>query len=224
MESEVLSIQNLSASLQPMWKVGKIPSKRVFDVLFSLGILVIFSPLFVSIALAVKLTSAGGAMYVQHRLGKGGKIFKCYKFRTMYCNAEKYLPMLLARHPHLDHEWARYQKLHDDPRISPIGKWLRRTSLDELPQFWNVLRGDLSVVGPRPYMVCQRRQIGSRASFILSVRPGITGLWQTSGRNKTTFTKRLELDAVYVRQRTFWFDMKLILKTIPRVLFCTDAY
>ncbi len=223
MESEVLPFQRVSHK-HAIWKIRRTPSKRMFDLLFSISVLFLLAPAFVGIALAIRFSSGGKAIYMQTRVGRGGKVFKCYKFRTMYPDAQRSLPDLLSQNPRLKDEWKMHQKLRDDPRIFPIGKWLRRTSLDELPQFWNVLRGDLSVVGPRPYMVYQKRQMGFLASTILSVRPGITGLWQTSGRNRTTFEERIALDAAYVGRRSLWLDLKLILKTIPKVLFPTDAY
>lgn len=222
MESEILSFQGISQR-KAVRKIEHLPSKRIFDVMFSLVILLLFSPVFAAIALAIRLSTGEGAMYVQLRLGRGGRVFKCYKFRTMYHDADRRLPELLEQNPHLRQEWATHQKLQDDPRVFPVGKWLRRTSLDELPQFWNVMKGDLSVVGPRPYMVYQKRQMGAHASTILSVRPGITGLWQTSGRSRTSFAQRIALDAAYVARRSFWLDLKLILKTIPQVFFSTDA-
>ena len=206
------------------WTIQHIPSKRVFDLLFSISILFLLAPAFLSVALAIRISSGRNAIYVQTRVGRGGKVFKCYKFRTMHSDAQRKLPGLLSQNPTLRDEWETHQKLRDDPRIFPVGKWLRRYSIDELPQFWNVVKGDLSVVGPRPYMVYQKRQMGTSASIILSVRPGITGLWQTSGRNKTTFAERIALDTAYVTRRTLWLDLKLILKTIPKVFFPTDAY
>lgn len=222
MESEILPFQRV-AGRAAVWKIESIPSKRMFDVLFSLGVLIMLAPLFACIALAIWLSSGGSAIYVQKRVGRGGRVFKCYKFRTMYLDADRRLPELLSQNPRLRHEWTTHQKLQDDPRVFPVGRWLRRTSLDELPQFWNVVKGDLSVVGPRPYMVYQKRQMGSLAPIILSLRPGVTGLWQTSGRSRTTFTQRIALDAAYVGRRTFWLDLKLILKTIPQVFFSIDA-
>ena len=223
MESDVLFSQRI-AQQDATWTIKRIPSKRIIDLIFSFFVLFLLAPAFLGIALAIRSSSGGKAIYVQTRLGRGGRVFKCYKFRTMYPDAQRRLPDLLSQNPGLRHEWKTHQKLRDDPRIFPIGKWLRRSSLDELPQFWNVIKGDLSVVGPRPYMVYQKRQLGFLASTILSVRPGITGLWQTSGRNSTTFEERIALDAAYVGRRSLWLDIKLILKTIPKVLFPTDAY
>jgi exopolysaccharide production protein ExoY len=198
--------------------------KRLFDLSFSLTLLLFLSPLFLGIALAIRLSSRGRAIYVQPRLGKGGRVFKCYKFRTMHVDAERRLREILAKNSLLREEWLENQKLKNDPRIFFLGKWLRRTSLDELPQFWNGVKGDLSIVGPRPYMLCQKQVLGSLAPKILSVRPGITGLWQTSGRNGTTFQERIALDAKYIDKHSFHFDLLLILKTIPQILFLKDAY
>lgn len=221
MESGVLPFQRL-AQRTAIGKIQHIPSKRVFDVVFSLGALLVLAPVFAGIILGIWLSSGKGALYVQTRLGRGGKPFKCYKFRTMHLDAQRHLSQLL-QNPRLRQEWETHQKLQDDPRVFPIGKWLRRTSLDELPQFWNVVKGDLSVVGPRPYMIYQKRHMGPAARTILSVRPGITGLWQTSGRSKTTFEQRIALDAAYVIRRSFWLDLKLIIKTIPQIFFPSNA-
>lgn len=205
-------------------KIQKNVAKRVFDLCFSLVLLLLLSPLFVSLAVAIRLSSHGRALYVQPRLGRGGKVFKCYKFRTMYLDADKRLDEILSSNPPLKKEWTQNQKLKNDPRIFSLGKWLRRTSLDELPQFWNVVKGDLSVVGPRPYMIFQRKDLGPLASKILSVRPGITGLWQTSGRSHKTYHERILLDAQYIEKRSFSYDLILILKTIPLIIFPKDAY
>lgn len=197
--------------------------KRLFDIVFSSSVCILFSPLFCFIWLGVRLSSPGKAIYAQERLGQHGNVFKCFKFRTMSSNAEQSLETLLERFPYLKKEWQQKQKLSNDPRVFRFGKFLRKTSLDELPQFWNVLKGDLSVVGPRPYMVNQLKEIGPYAEQILSTRPGITGIWQTSGRSSTTFRKRIILDAEYVHKQSFWLDCFLILKTLPVVLFSKNA-
>lgn len=197
--------------------------KRTFDILFSILILFILSPVFALIWIGIRCSSSGKVIYSQERIGLEGKTFNCYKFRTMYLGADSSLKEILLKNPSLKEEWERNQKLRHDPRIFPLGKWLRKTSLDELPQFFNVIKGDLSIVGPRPYMVCQRKELGPSAYKILSVRPGITGLWQTSGRSRTTFQERIALDAEYIDRQTLGFDLLLILKTIPLVLFTRDA-
>lgn len=216
MESEVIKTLSLK-------KGGSLKLKRLFDMAFSLGVLILLAPLYLVIALLIKFFSPGNAIFAQDRLGVRGKVFKCYKFRTMHIDAEKHLKALLNANPLLKKEWEEKQKLKNDPRIFPFGKFLRKTSLDELPQFWNVLKGDLSVVGPRPYIIDQKAELGSYAYKILSIRPGITGIWQTSGRSRTTFQQRIELDASYVDKKSFWFDLYLIIKTIPSMIFTKNA-
>lgn len=198
--------------------------KRFFDIFFSGSILLLFSPLFLLIMGAIKLASPGAIFFSQTRLGLKGKEFTCYKFRTMQQEAEKKLQFILDTNPLLFAEWTLNQKLKRDPRIFRLGSLLRKFSLDEFPQFWNVLKGDLSIVGPRPYMLEQQKELGIHRSLILSVRPGLTGLWQTSGRSHTSFERRVELDAEYVRRKSFWLDLYLIAKTIPQLLFSHDAY
>lgn len=214
MESKVLPLT---------WNVQHKFAKRLFDVSFSLLVMLLFLPFFLLIASLILICSPGPVFYIQIRLGRGGKPFKCYKFRTMHLNADRRLQEILQKNPLLRAEWEKNQKLKFDPRIFPFGRFLRKTSLDELPQFWNTLKGDLSVVGPRPYMVAQRKELGPLAYKILSMRPGITGLWQTSGRSKTTFRERISLDAQYVDKQSFWYDVWLILKTIPEILFSKNA-
>ena len=160
-------------------------AKRVFDVIFSASVLFFLSPIYLFIATIIRLASPGKVIYSQLRLGQGGRFFRCYKFRTMHSDADLRLAALLSSNNALKQEWERKQKLKNDPRVFRFGSWLRKYSLDELPQFWNVLKGDLSVVGPRPYMVSQKNMLGLYTKKILSVRPGITGIWQTSGRSST---------------------------------------
>ncbi len=198
-------------------------TKRVFDILISSAALLALLPLFVIVALAICLQSPGHILYVQPRLGQGNRIFKCYKFRTMLPGSEKRLEELLALNPRLRIEWERKQKLQRDPRVFPVGRVLRKLSLDELPQLWNVLLGDLSLVGPRPYMLDQLSRLGPYASKILSIRPGLTGLWQTSGRSRTSFQRRVALDAEYVDKNSFWFDLRILFRTIPEILFPKNA-
>jgi exopolysaccharide production protein ExoY len=199
--------------------------KRLFDIVFSFAVLICGFPLFLCISLAILLTSKGNVIFAQERVGRGGKSFKFYKFRTMIGSAEQELSEILASNPALQSEWDISQKLKNDPRITKIGSFLRKTSLDELPQFWNVLIGDLSVVGPRPFLKEQVEQhLGEKAAKILSVRPGLTGIWQTSGRNHTTFLQRITMEEMYVEQTSFLLDLKLILKTIPCVVLGKGAY
>ena len=199
--------------------------KRLFDLIFTVTILTIFSPLFFLIALLIKCTSKGPILYKQKRLGQYGHPIFCYKFRSMHENAEQKLALLLASDPKLQEEWTTYYKLKVDPRITSLGRFLRKTSLDELPQFFNVLKGDLSVVGPRPVTSHEiTTYYKDKASLILSVRPGITGLWQTSGRSLLSFEERIVLEEKYVKERSFFLDLKLIAKTIPAMICPNDAY
>jgi exopolysaccharide production protein ExoY len=211
--------------LKKPFKVKHIPIKRTFDILFSLLILVFLLPFFLIMLLAIRLTSKGKAIYSHERIGRGGKPFNCYKFRTMYRNADQRLQEILESDPQLREEWQKSFKLKNDPRITPIGKILRKTSFDELPQFWNVLKGDLSIVGPRPVVKEEINQyFGVKAYKILSVRPGITGLWQVSGRSDTSYETRIHLDEKYVDNHSLLLDLKLVLKTIPCMVRSKGAY
>lgn len=199
--------------------------KRTFDILFSLFVLVITAPMLLLIALSIRFFSKGKVVYAHERIGRGGKTFRCLKFRTMYADADQRLIEILANNPEMRKEWEQNHKLKNDPRVTPIGKFLRKTSLDEFPQFFNVLRGDLSVVGPRPVVRSEiQNHIGSKASTILSVRPGITGLWQVSGRSDTSYATRIKLDEKYIQEQSLLLDLKLILKTIPCMVWSKGAY
>lgn len=199
--------------------------KRGFDILFSLFILVLFSPLFILIGLGIYFTSKGPIIYGHTRVGLHGRLFKCYKFRTMYLDAECKLEALLKNDNKLQEEWKNHFKLKNDPRVTKIGGFLRKTSLDELPQFWNVILGHLSVVGPRPVSPEEiKLYYKGKASKILSIRPGITGLWQISGRSSLHYHKRVVLDVYYTDTHHFWMDLKLIIKTVPSILFRKGAF
>ena len=209
------------------------PFKRAFDLAFSLTMLTLSLPVMVLLIVLISLTSKGPVFYKSVRLGRGGKVIYCWKFRSMYCDAEERLNSLLSSDPAIRHEWNRYQKLKNDPRITPIGRFLRQTSLDEWPQFWNVLKGDLSVVGPRPPTLLGpqefffeeiRKWYGPSTNTILSVRPGLTGVWQISGRSKIPFEERIRIEEQYAKTRTFLKDLLLIAKTIPALLFSRGAY
>lgn len=206
-------------------KIRHIPTKRLFDILFSLFALFLLMPLFFMIALAIRFTSRGKSVYSHQRVGRGGKSFRCYKFRTMYIDADTRLKEILAHQPAMREEWEKNHKLKNDPRVTLVGAFLRKTSLDELPQFWNVLMGDLSIVGPRPVVQAEIKKFyGAKAVHVLSIRPGITGLWQVSGRSNTSYETRIKLDEEYIATQSMWLDFKLILKTIPSVLFRKGAY
>lgn len=194
-------------------------AKRLFDILFSLSVLIIFSPLYLLLALLIKLSSPGPIFYVQKRVGNNYKPFGCIKFRTMVVNADQVLQEMMEKSPHLRQEFADNFKLKNDPRITWIGQFLRITSFDEFPQFWNVLKGDMSVVGPRPLVPEELFMYGRHIDKILTIRPGITGLWQVSGRNDIPYERRVKIDVHYVNSRNFWLDLWIIIKTIGVVLF-----
>lgn len=202
------------------------PLKRGFDILFSLLVLIALFPFLLTIAAAIRLLSKGPVIFSHERIGRRGIPFHCYKFRTMYCDAEERLKKLLKESPDLNREWQERRKLKNDPRVIPyIGLFLRKTSLDEFPQFWNVLKGDLSVVGPRPVVAEEVLQhYGDKAQSILSIRPGLTCLWQVSGRSNTDYTTRIKLDELYVQKRSFRFDLILIMQTIRCLMTMRGAY
>jgi Undecaprenyl-phosphate galactose phosphotransferase WbaP len=191
--------------------------KLVFDQLIAASLLVLLSPLFLAIAALVR-ADRGAAFYGHKRIGMNGETFRCLKFRTMVTDAERILRELLARDPQARAEWAATQKLRHDPRITPIGRFLRKTSLDELPQLFNVLRGEMSLVGPRPIVEAEVPRYGKDIGFYYETRPGMTGLWQVSGRSDASYARRVQLDLWYVKNWTLWHDVAILLKTIPAVL------
>ena len=192
--------------------------KRGFDIIASLGALAFLSPALLLILAAVR-GDGGPALFSQKRLGRNGEVFGCLKFRTMVVNAEARLDAILASDPERAAQWRAYQKLDDDPRITRVGRLLRKTSLDELPQLINVLRGDMSLVGPRPMTLDQQDAYGEGLAEYQRVRPGLTGLWQVNGRNQTTFEERARLDRYYVRNWSLWRDAVIVLRTVREVLF-----
>jgi lipopolysaccharide/colanic/teichoic acid biosynthesis glycosyltransferase len=192
--------------------------KRTGDIVFSLAVLSLGSPIYILLALLVKLTSRGPVFYVQQRVGRDYRSFGCIKFRTMRRDADRVLGRLLAESPDLAEEFRNDFKLKNDPRITRLGKFLRRSSLDELPQFVNVLRGEMSVVGPRPIVRKELPRYGEAMDEVLAVRPGLTGLWQVSGRNNLSYEERVDLDVHYSRHRSFRTDLGIILRTIGVIL------
>ncbi|WP_338151277.1 undecaprenyl-phosphate galactose phosphotransferase WbaP [Persephonella sp. IF05-L8] len=199
--------------------------KRAFDLVVSVAMLPVLLPVMAIIAIIIKLDSKGNIFFIQERLGKNGRIFYCYKFRTMYENNEEILNKYLKENPKAKQEWDKYKKLRGyDPRITRIGRFLRKTSLDELPQIFNVLKGDMSLVGPRPYLPREIDDMGEYKDIILMSLPGITGLWQVSGRNELEFRDRLKLDTWYVLNWSLWLDIVILFKTIKVVLKREGAY
>jgi Undecaprenyl-phosphate galactose phosphotransferase WbaP len=193
--------------------------KRLFDILFSLSVLILFAPVYLLLAFLIALSSSGPIFYVQERVGKNRKRFYCLKFRTMVENADDILLEIMEKSPHLRQEFEDNFKLKQDPRITWIGRFLRMTSLDEFPQFWNVLKGDMSVVGPRPLVEEELPRYGRHINKILTIRPGITGLWQVSGRNDIPYPRRVQIDLYYANDKNLWMDMWILFKTIGVVIF-----
>jgi lipopolysaccharide/colanic/teichoic acid biosynthesis glycosyltransferase len=181
-------------------------------------------PVLVLLMVAVKLDSPGPIFFSQDQLGRQGRRIRPLKFRTMHLGAEARLQALLAAGGPLAEEYARHHKLKADPRVTRVGRLLRRTSLDELPQLWNVLAGDMSLVGPRPYLPRELPAMGGHEGTILQVRPGLTGLWQVSGRNQTTFAARVQFDVAYVQQWSLWQDLRILGRTLWVVLLGVGAY
>jgi len=198
--------------------------KRAMDIILSALALIAFLPFGLLIAILIKIDSSGPVFFRQTRVGIRGNPFGMWKFRTMHTDAENMLDPLLAADPSARAEWDAFQKLKDDPRITRLGRFLRRFSLDEIPQFWNVLMGEMSIVGPRPYFPDQRDAYGTNRDFYTRVRPGVTGLWQVSERNQATFADRAMIDAEYVRNWSIWFDLYILAKTPWVVLRGDRAY
>ena len=221
MIAEPSSTPSTSTLIGRQSRFGRI-LKRFGDIVFSLAVLGLGMPVFFLIALVVRLSSPGPVFYVQCRVGRGYQRFGCIKFRTMRSDADAVLARVLRDSPSLREEYERDFKLKSDPRITPIGSFLRRSSLDELPQFLNVLRGEMSVVGPRPIVDEELMRYGPYMDEVLAVRPGLTGLWQVSGRNNLSYKKRVKLDLVYARSRSLLLDLAIMLRTFGVLLFRMD--
>ncbi|HTP02115.1 MAG TPA: undecaprenyl-phosphate galactose phosphotransferase WbaP [Anaerolineales bacterium] len=218
--SGVLGLQVMNNLLSPWPQFWK----RLADITLStLGLAFLALPFGIA-ALLIRITSPGGVYFRQKVLGRDGRPFEMLKFRTMYSNAAQLLIDMVQRDPEVRREWEAYQKLRHDPRITPVGRLLRKFSLDELPQLWNVLHGQMSLVGPRPMMTSQRGTYGEAFDDYVQVAPGMTGLWQVSGRNETTFARRAELDREYIQRWSAWLDMFILLKTVKIVFWHKGAY
>jgi lipopolysaccharide/colanic/teichoic acid biosynthesis glycosyltransferase len=189
-------------------------TKRLFDIIFSLLVLVLCAPVYLALALAIVCTSSGPIFYIQERVGKNYRHFGCIKFRTMIPDADRLLDEMMAQSEDMRQEFSENFKLKQDPRITKIGKFLRTTNLDEFPQFINVLKGEMSVVGPRPLVPDEIARYGTKIDRVLTIRPGITGLWQVSGRNDIPYEQRINIDVSYVKRRNFWLDLRIVFKTI----------
>ena len=198
--------------------------KQLIDYSLAVSLTILALPLMVFCAIFIKLTSKGPIIYRAHRLGKRGDVFSIYKFRSMKIGAEKHLEQYLENNPAAKEEWRNNFKLKNDPRITWFGNLLRRTSLDELPQLFNVLQGKMSLIGPRPIVESEKGYYKDKYEMISSVKPGITGLWQVSGRSELDYEARVEYDCYYLMNWNIWLDIFILLKTIKEVLACKGAY
>ncbi|MBQ0051340.1 MAG: undecaprenyl-phosphate galactose phosphotransferase WbaP [Treponema sp.] len=211
------STHNLTKQHSLFWK-------RVIDI----TLLVLSSPLTIpviaTVALIVKITSPGPVFYGHKRVGKNGKEFKCWKFRSMVIDADKQLEKILAENPEMRAEWEKDRKFTNDPRVTKIGKILRKTSIDEIPQFFNILTGEMSFVGPRPVTRPELDKYGKKSDFILQAQPGLSGMWQISGRSDTGYEERITLDSYYIQNWSVWLDIWIIIKTVVVVLKGKGAY
>jgi lipopolysaccharide/colanic/teichoic acid biosynthesis glycosyltransferase len=208
----------MAGALEASQQFGSLQNSRnlvlPLNQLIAAVLLILLSPLFAIIVLLIWQRDGGPVLFAHYRVGYEGKLFRCMKFRTMLRNSEEVLSDLLRNDPQARAEWERDHKLVNDPRVTRIGRFLRRSSLDELPQLLNVLRGEMNLVGPRPITVAELARYGRVRWHYLSVRPGITGLWQVSGRNNTTYEQRVALDRRYVEQRSLWLDLGILLRTM----------
>jgi len=192
--------------------------RRLLDIVASLILIAVLAPVLLMLVILIIVTDPGPPVFAHRRIGRQGKSFRCFKFRSMCVDADARLDRLLANDPVLKLEWQNGHKLACDPRVSPIGQLLRVTSLDELPQLFNVLTGSMTLVGPRPIVAAELKNYGRYAAHYLRVRPGLTGLWQVSGRSSTTYRRRVAADVLYVRSRSFALDCRILLATIPAVV------
>lgn len=197
---------------------------RFMDVILATFLFVLILPVIALIALAIKCTSVGPVIFAHDRVGRCGRMFPCLKFRSMALDADERLKILLATDPVSRAEWTQTHKLRKDPRITPFGAILRKTSLDELPQLFNVLRGEMSLVGPRPIVPAEVWRYGRYISHYHAVRPGITGMWQINGRSNVSYRRRVALDVVYIRSRSVLLNIYILGMTVPRVILAKDTY
>ncbi|MCC6147932.1 MAG: undecaprenyl-phosphate galactose phosphotransferase WbaP [Anaerolineaceae bacterium] len=198
--------------------------KRAIEILFIFIASPLLVPLFACIALSIRLDSKGGVFYGHRRIGQGGKEFTLWKFRTMVHNADEVLQHCLQQNPELSAEWNESHKLKNDPRVTGVGRFIRKSSLDELPQIWNIIKGEMSLVGPRPIIQAETLKYEENISLYIQVKPGLTGLWQVSGRSNLSYAHRVRLDEYYIRRWSIWMDIYILLRTIPVVIQRAGAY
>jgi Undecaprenyl-phosphate galactose phosphotransferase WbaP len=192
--------------------------KRAVDSLVAVAVLLVGAPVLLAVAMAVRLSSPGPILFSHERIGRHGRLFKALKFRTMRTDGDAVLSRHLANDPAARGEWARDHKLANDPRVTGVGRFLRKSSLDELPQLWNVLRGEMSLVGPRPIVESEIWRYGNVFRPYTTVKPGITGLWQVSGRNDIGYDERVQLDEFYIRHWSLWLDVYIVAKTVVALM------
>lgn len=221
---EFQAIQDLEFG--PVESAGRLRTAliRVLDFVGAFVALMILLPLMIMIAIAIMISDPGPLFFAHWRVGRGGHLFPCLKFRSMAVDAEARLQKLLAEDPAARSEWGRDFKLRNDPRITPIGVFLRKSSLDELPQIINVLRGEMSLVGPRPIVTAEVPRYRRYISYYYSCLPGITGLWQISGRNDTTYRRRVAMDVAFARSRSLSLYFKILSLTLPSVLLARGSF
>lgn len=212
--------QNRSRPVSAPWQLYRTLGKRVFDLCLVLVLLPVLAPL-IALLWVLARCEGGPGFFGHHRIGQNGHNFRCWKIRTMAPDAEARLAQLLAQDPKAAAEWAQGRKLTNDPRVTRLGAFLRRSSLDELPQLWNVLRGDMSFVGPRPITPDELGLYGTAATSYLSLRPGVTGIWQVSGRNDVSYDMRIKMDSDYAQRCGLWLDCAMILRTGGAVVLGT---
>jgi exopolysaccharide production protein ExoY len=203
---------------------GGLDASRVADIVLASALLAFIFPLWLAVALLIKLQDDGPVIFAHRRLGRGGRTFDCLKFRSMVVDADVRLAQLLQRDPQARAEWEADHKLRKDPRVTPLGDFLRRSSIDELPQLLNVLRGEMSLVGPRPIVGAEVTRYGRWFNAYCAVRPGLSGLWQVSGRNDVSYRRRVALDRLYASRRSFRLYLYILLKTVPAVLTRDGSY
>ena len=201
----------------------EIDSSRVIDVIVSLSLLAFTAPLMLLVAVMIRAQDGGPVLFEHARIGHRGRRFRCLKFRSMAIDAEARLLTLLAENPQIRREWEIDHKLREDPRVTRLGRFLRKSSLDELPQLWNILRGDMSLVGPRPITAAEVFRYGRYLNHYCRVRPGLTGLWQVSGRDAVPYARRVAMDVHYARSRSLGGDLMIMLRTVPAVLLAKGS-
>jgi lipopolysaccharide/colanic/teichoic acid biosynthesis glycosyltransferase len=216
--------ESSSQAIRPETETISAAFVRMLDIIVASIAIVVLAPLLLGTALMIALSRSGPVLFRQSRIGRDGVLFTCLKFRTMHRDSDAMLAELLANCPQARAEWAEDQKLRHDPRVSAFGRFIRRASIDELPQLWNVLTGDMSIVGPRPIVASEAPRYGRYIRHYQATRPGITGVWQVNGRNDTSYRRRIACDVVYSRSVSIATNLRIIFCTVPVVLKARGAY